>query len=29
MAVSGEPLRVIAQHLLQRSDAGRQTKAFE
>jgi hypothetical protein len=26
MAVSGEPLRVIAQHLLQRSDAGRQTK---
>jgi hypothetical protein len=29
MTLPGEPLSVLAQHLLQRSDAGRQTKALE
>ena len=29
MRRAGEPLRVLAQHLLDRSDAGRQTEALE
>jgi hypothetical protein len=29
MAPTNQPLRVLAQHLLNRSDAGRQTEALE